>query len=121
MTASGSSSSAGESTEAVATPVEGAAVAATAAEAVSDAASSRPATAPPVRLAISAPLPPLPAAWLAGRDRDLLAPLTLATGGAALPPPPRVDRREVARGLERANRSYGHAGAGELAARLADP
>jgi hypothetical protein len=27
----------------------------------------------------------------------LLAPLTLATLGAALPPPPRVDRREVAR------------------------
>ena len=43
------------------------------------------------RLTIPAPLPPLPAAWLAGRDRDLLAPLTLATLGAALPPPPRVE------------------------------
>src|SRR4029079_9744181 len=73
------------------------------------------------RLTIPAPLPPLPAAWLAGRDRDLLAALALANLGAPLPPPPRVDRREVARGLERANRSYGHARAGELAAKLADP
>src|SRR6185503_14611911 len=72
-------------------------------------------------LAIPAPLPPLPTAWLAGRDLDLLAPLALATPGAPLPPPPRVDRREVAAGLERANRSYGHPRAGELAARLADP
>jgi bacillithiol biosynthesis cysteine-adding enzyme BshC len=73
------------------------------------------------RLTIAAPLPPLPAAWLAGRDRDLLAPLALATPGAPLPPPPRVDRREVARGLERANRSYGHTRADELASKLADP
>ena len=72
-------------------------------------------------LAIPAPLPPLPTAWLAGRDLDLLAPLTLAVPGAPLPPPPRVDRREVAAGLERANRSYGHPRAGELAALLADP
>jgi bacillithiol biosynthesis cysteine-adding enzyme BshC len=95
VTASGSSSSGIGSTDAPAAPAE--------------------------RLAIPAPLPPLPAAWLAGRDRDLLAPLTLATLGAALAPPPRVDRREVAGGLERVNRSYGHPRAGELAARLADP
>jgi len=72
-------------------------------------------------LTICAPLPPLPTAWLAGRDGDLLAPLALASLGAPLPPPPRVDRGDVARGLERANRSYGHARAGELAAKLADP
>ena len=34
---------------------------------------------------------------------------------------PRVDRRELAGGLERANRSYGHPRAGELAAQLAEP
>lgn len=97
MTASGSSSSGGGSTEALA---------------MAD--GQQP-------LTIVAPLPPLPTAWLAGRDRDLLAPLALASLGAPLPPPPRVDRREVARGLERANRSYGHARAGELATKLADP
>ncbi|HEV8630447.1 MAG TPA: bacillithiol biosynthesis cysteine-adding enzyme BshC [Thermoanaerobaculia bacterium] len=68
-----------------------------------------------------ASLPPLPAAWLAGRDRDLLAPLTLALPGMPLPPAPRVDRRAVAAGLERANRSYGHRRTDDLAARLADP
>ena len=116
MTASGSSSSGVESTEAAATAAEGAAAppAATAMGAEPRASRARPLTVP-------APLPPLPTAWLAGRDRDLLAPLQLAVPGAALPPPPRVDRREVARGLERANRSYGHARAGELAALLADP
>lgn len=67
-----------------------------------------------------APLPPLPAAWRDGRDRDLLAPLTLHRRGAALPPAPRVDRGELAVGLERANRSYGHPRAAELAGRLAE-
>jgi bacillithiol biosynthesis cysteine-adding enzyme BshC len=76
---------------------------------------------PPPPLAVPAPLPPLPAAWLAGRDRELLSPLVLAAAGAPLPPPPSVDRRVVAAGLERANRSYGHPRSGELAARLADP
>ncbi len=73
------------------------------------------------RLTIPAPLPPLPSAWFAGRDRNLLAPLTLAELDAPLPPPPLVDRSEVAAGLERANRSYAHPGAAELAAKLADP
>jgi len=71
--------------------------------------------------AIPSPLPSLPAAWVAGRDLDLLAPLTLAHAGAPLPAAPRVERAAVAAGLERANRSYGHPRAGELAARLADP
>jgi bacillithiol biosynthesis cysteine-adding enzyme BshC len=66
-------------------------------------------------------LPPLPAAWLAGRDVDLLAPLRLHRRGSALPPAPAVDRQELATGLERANRSYGHPRATELAAKLADP
>jgi bacillithiol biosynthesis cysteine-adding enzyme BshC len=66
-------------------------------------------------------LPPLPAAWLAGRDEDLLAPLRLHRAGAALPPAPLVDRTALAAGLERANRSYGHPAAAELAAKLAAP
>jgi uncharacterized protein YllA (UPF0747 family) len=70
---------------------------------------------------VAAALPPLPAAWLAGRDLDLLAPLTLALPGRPLPPPPAVDRRAVAAGLERANRSYGHGRAADLAALLANP
>jgi bacillithiol biosynthesis cysteine-adding enzyme BshC len=70
---------------------------------------------------VPSPLPPLPRAWLDGRDRDLLAPLTLATSCATLPPAPAVDRSAIAAGLERANRSYGHPRAAELAAALADP
>lgn len=76
---------------------------------------------PAETVTVPAPLPPLPAAWLAGRDRDLLAPLTLLRRGDELPPPPAVDRRAVAAGLERANRSYGHPLAAELSALLADP
>jgi bacillithiol synthase len=70
-------------------------------------------------------LPSLPAAWLAGRDRDLLAPLTLVEPGSlpgpadtAAPPP---DRRELAAALAVANGYYGHPRAAELAAKLADP
>jgi bacillithiol biosynthesis cysteine-adding enzyme BshC len=90
------------------------------------ASSSSPARSPErVTTAIDAPLPPLPAAWLAGRDRDLLSPLRLLTASddvRALRPPARPpDRRALAAGLERANRSYGHPRASELAARLADP
>ena len=74
---------------------------------------------------VPAALPPLPAAWLAGRDEHLLRPLRLHRGGAEtladLPPAPRVERGELAAGLERANRSYGHGRAADLAARLADP
>lgn len=68
-------------------------------------------------------LAPLPAAWLEGRDLDLLEPLRLApsTGLPALPPLPKVDRRALAAELAIANRSYGHPGADRLAAKLADP
>jgi bacillithiol biosynthesis cysteine-adding enzyme BshC len=76
-------------------------------------------------VSLAAPLPPLPAAWLAGRDEELLQPLRLLAPGdglGALRPPAGVpDRRALAAGLERANRSYGHPRAAELAARLADP
>jgi bacillithiol biosynthesis cysteine-adding enzyme BshC len=72
---------------------------------------------------LPAPLAPLPAAYLAGRDRDLLAPLSFLAPGALPPPPagPAPDRRELATGLAVANRSYGHPRADELAAKLADP
>ena len=64
----------------------------------------------------------MPAAWLAGRESDLLAPLRLLAPGT-LPegPPPNVDRRGIAAGLKRANEAYGHPRAAELAAKLADP
>ncbi|MGE0640769.1 MAG: bacillithiol biosynthesis cysteine-adding enzyme BshC [Thermoanaerobaculia bacterium] len=64
----------------------------------------------------------LPAAWLEGRDLDLLAPLEFWVPGTVperAPPP--VDRTAVARGLEVANASYGHPRADELAAKLARP
>lgn len=68
-------------------------------------------------------LPPLPAAFLAGDDRDLLAPLTfLAPGDDPPPAPPATpDRSALAAALATANQSYGHPKADELAARLADP
>lgn len=71
-------------------------------------------------------LPPLPTAWLAGRDRDLLEPLGFVRPEelARLPPPRSgagTDRRELAAALAVANRAYGHPKADELAARLADP
>ena len=67
--------------------------------------------------------PPLVAAWLAERDRDLLAPLAFVAGGELAEPPPgrAAARAQLAAALERANRSYGHAAAAALAARLADP
>ena len=71
---------------------------------------------------IPLPQPPLVAAWLAGRDRDLLAPLSFVAGAAPQLPAGRAAAREqLAPALERANRSYGHGRAAELAARLADP
>jgi bacillithiol biosynthesis cysteine-adding enzyme BshC len=76
-----------------------------------------------VDLAASGMLSPLPAAWLAGRDLDLLAPLRIVPA-AGLPPllrPPAVDRRPLAAELGLANRGYGHPLADRLAARLADP
>ena len=64
----------------------------------------------------------MPAAWLAGKETDLLAPLRLLVPGTLpeMPPPP-VDRRGIAAGLARANGAYGHPRAAELAAKLADP
>jgi bacillithiol synthase len=76
-----------------------------------------------VELPGSGLLPPLPDAFLAGRDRDLLAPLILAEPGALpeLPPAAGTDRRDLAAALAAANHGYGHPRADELAARLADP
>jgi len=91
-----------------------------------------------VDLAANGLLPPLPTAFLAGEDRDLLSPISLVepspvVGGASvpeLPPPPGGDtggddfgrrRASLARALGVANRSYGHPKADELAERLADP
>ena len=64
----------------------------------------------------------MPAAWLAGKETDLLAPLRLLAPGT-LPEmaPPHVDRRAIAAGLARTNAAYGHPRAAELAAKLADP
>lgn len=82
---------------------------------------------PEVDLAAAGLLPPIPAAFLAGYDLDLLAPLGFLAPGelpdlsgrspAAISP----DRRALAQGLAVANRAYGHPRADELAARLADP
>jgi bacillithiol biosynthesis cysteine-adding enzyme BshC len=78
-------------------------------------------------------LPPLPSAFLEGRDHDLLAPLRwLPTDGelpealvspasARGPVAGRPDRAPLAEALARANRSYGHPGADRLAGLLADP
>ncbi len=74
-------------------------------------------------------LPPLPAAFLDGRDLDLLAPLDFLDPGrvpggevlSVLTDPPAVDRSELARALATANAAYGHPGAEALVERLADP
>jgi bacillithiol synthase len=79
---------------------------------------------PAVDLAGAGLLPPLPRAFLEGRDLDLLEPLRLLAPGA-LPeggaPGPRPDRRRLAASLRSANRAYGHPGADRLSALLADP
>jgi bacillithiol biosynthesis cysteine-adding enzyme BshC len=78
-----------------------------------------------VDLAAAGLLGGLPAAFLAGRDRDLLAPLRfLPPGETPSGPWPGADpavRRELAAGLAVANRGYGHPGADALAKKLADP
>ncbi len=71
-------------------------------------------------------LPPLAAAFLEGRDRDLLAPLSFVPPGElpALPPPhsaAAAARRAVAQALALTNRACGHPEADRLAAKLADP
>lgn len=77
-----------------------------------------------VELQGSGLLPPLPDAFLAGRDRDLLAPLAFLPPGrppAAERPTAAPDRTALAAALAAANTAYGHPGADELAAKLADP
>jgi bacillithiol biosynthesis cysteine-adding enzyme BshC len=67
-------------------------------------------------------VPGLAAALVAGRERDLLAPLRfLAPGEAPVGTPPAADRRAIAAALAAANAAYGHPRATELAARLAEP
>lgn len=75
-----------------------------------------------VDLAAAGLLPPLPQAYLAGRDLDLLAPLRfLAPNTAPSGPPLPGARRELAEALAIANRGYGNPRADLLARRLADP
>ncbi len=78
---------------------------------------------PSLDLLAAGRLPPLAAAFLAGQDEDLLAPLALQPHDQLPPPPsgPVPDRRELALALEAANTAFGHPAAGELAHRLADP
>lgn len=90
---------------------------------------------PRLDLAASGLLPPLPRAFLAGRDLDLLAPLRfvtaasplaqlLAAPSAARPPGGATERHAragLAAALGASNRSYGNAAADRAAARLADP
>lgn len=77
---------------------------------------------PRIDLAGSGLLSGLPAAFVEGRDVDLLAPLRfLAPGAMPEGDPPPVDRSELARGLAAANASYGHPAAEPLAAKLARP
>ena len=73
-------------------------------------------------------LAPLPAAFLRGKDRDLLEPLKFfdpaegEAGLAAIPVATAPDSRPaLAAALGEANRRYGHVRAAELAAKLADP
>ena len=77
---------------------------------------------PRVDLAAARLLAPLPSAWLAGRDLDLLEPLRFLPPGR-LPDfsPPPVDRRDLAEALAVSNRAYGNENADRLARRLADP
>jgi len=82
--------------------------------------------------AIGAPLPPLPAALVAGGHRDLLAPLrflapgvlesgVLASGALGLDAPVTVDRSTLAHALAAGNGACGHPAAEQLASKLADP
>ncbi len=93
---------------------------------------SEPATALELDLVAREPrqagrLPPIPAALVAGRDRDLLDPLRFLPPANQLPgefldeAPPRLDRSELAAALATANAAYGHPEAQALAERLANP
>ncbi len=70
-------------------------------------------------------LPPLPAAFVGGRDLDLLEPLRFVSPADRKPlqGPARspTDRSGLAAGLGVANASYGHPAADRLATALADP
>ncbi|MFY9819765.1 MAG: hypothetical protein WAM82_00180, partial [Thermoanaerobaculia bacterium] len=84
--------------------------------------SAPPRPEPRVDLAAARLLAPLPSAWLAGLDLDLLSPLQfLAPGRLPAFKPPAVDRRELAGALAVSNRAYGNPNADRLAQRLADP
>jgi bacillithiol synthase len=80
-----------------------------------------------VDLAAEGLLSGLPAAFLAGSDRDLLAPLRFLAPGDAPdgwpsgPAPAGHLRREIAEALAVSNRSYGHPEADAMARKLADP
>jgi uncharacterized protein YllA (UPF0747 family) len=92
-----------------------------------------------VDLAAAGLLPPLPRAFLAGRDLDLLAPLRFLGPGQGPPAPSPAwqpltaaragqpsaavlrARTELAAALAVSNRSYGHAAADRAGRRLADP
>jgi bacillithiol biosynthesis cysteine-adding enzyme BshC len=77
----------------------------------------------PLDLVAQGLLPPIPAAFLAGRELDLLSPLRFAHPDAPPPLPkgPSPDRERLAAGLATANRAYGHPAADALAAKFADP
>ncbi len=81
----------------------------------------------PLDLAAGGLLPPIPTAFLEGRELDLLAPLRfVAPDSSQLPSPSSVestppDRAALAAALGRANRAYGHPAAEALAAKFADP
>lgn len=76
-----------------------------------------------VDLAAEGLLGGLPAAFLAGTDRDLLTPLRFLPPGEVPsgPSPAGHLRRELAAALAVSNRGYGHPGADEMARKLADP
>jgi uncharacterized protein YllA (UPF0747 family) len=78
-----------------------------------------------VDLAAAGLLPPLPRAFLAGSDLDLLAPLRFLAPSRLPPalaaPAGPGSRAELAAALAVSNRSYGHAGADRASQRLADP
>jgi bacillithiol biosynthesis cysteine-adding enzyme BshC len=73
-------------------------------------------------LLASGRLPPLPAAFLEGRDRQLLEPLAfLGPGELPAAPASPPDRAPLAAALGATNRAYGHPAADGQAAKLADP
>ena len=80
---------------------------------------------PETRIDLSAVrlLPPLPAAWLAGRDLDLLSPLSFLPAGELPSSTPALAgaRRELSEALAVVNRGYGNPNADRLAKKLADP